>query len=212
MDAGMKRRWLLGLIATVLLEVGVTAAPENDLLVQIAAQLEQHAVVKANFVQTRQMAALKRPIVSRGRMAFSRRDGVFWWIDDPLQVSYWLTEQRVVEIDVGGTRREHDLRSNPAMAQVGRLMRAMLGAQTETLRQQFEIKVQGTPAQWELLLTPREAQLAQFIQSLHVSGGRFIESLRVHEASGDLTTIRLNDSQVLADLPAADVQRLTGAH
>jgi hypothetical protein len=210
MGPGMKRRLFLAFIASVLTPVGGGATPETDLLAQLASQLEQHAIVKASFVQTRQMAALKRPIVTRGHMAFSRRDGVFWWIEQPLQVSYWLTEQRVVEIAADGSRREHDQRSNAAMAQVGRLMRAMLGAQTDALRQQFEIKVQGNPAQWEMELTPRQSQVARYIKELHISGGRFIESLRVQEVSGDLTTIRLSDSQVLADLPAADVQRLVG--
>lgn len=37
-------------------------------LSQIGAQIEQNAVVRAEFVQTKQMAALKKPLVTRGQL------------------------------------------------------------------------------------------------------------------------------------------------
>ena len=46
-----------------------------------AVPLDQHAVVRADFEQSKQVAALKRPLLTSGRMVFSRQYGVLWQID-----------------------------------------------------------------------------------------------------------------------------------
>ena len=108
-------------------------AATSELLTAIAAQIEQHPVVQAEFVQTKKMTALHRPLISRGRMVFSRQDGLFWWIEEPLKMSYWLGEAKMVEILPSGERREQATASNPALAQISRVMRSMLAAQASTL-------------------------------------------------------------------------------
>lgn len=178
-----------------------------DLFPLIAKQIEQYPVVRADFVQTKRMAALKRPLVSRGRMIFSRKEGIFWLIEEPLRVSYWLADLKIVEISPEGQRREQETRSNPALTQISRVMRSMLGAQSDVLKENFEIKANGTISQWEVELVPRQAQLAQFVRSIKVAGGRFIEVMSLEEASGDLTQTRFNGSEVLTAVPATDIQR-----
>jgi hypothetical protein len=157
--------------------------------------MEQHAVVRAEFTQSKQVAALKRPLVTSGHLVFSRRHGVLWQIEQPYRISYVLGEEHIIEITADGTRRERGLREVPGLAQVGRVFRAMLGANTATLRELFEVSVQGSPDQWEIELKPRQAQLAQFLASLHLSGAHFVESIRISEASGDTTQIRFRNTQ-----------------
>ena len=56
-------------------------AAEPDSLAQIGAQIGRHAVVRADFTQTRQMAVMKRPLTSSGRLVYARRLGVLWQIE-----------------------------------------------------------------------------------------------------------------------------------
>ena len=58
-------------------------------LAQISTRLEGHAVVRAEFVQSKKMTALKRPLVTRGRLLISRQSGLVWQIDQPYRV--WTT-------------------------------------------------------------------------------------------------------------------------
>ena len=187
---------------------GASAKASPELVDQISAQLEQHAVVRAKLVQSRKMVALKRPVVSQGQLLYSRRDGVFLFIEQPLRVSYWLNERKVVEITADGQRREQDVKSNPALVQVGQVMRSLLGVRAEALKGAFEVTAKGSMSKWELLLTPRQAPLNQFIATVKVSGGRFIESMVLQEKSGDVIQTQLTESQALSDLPAADVHAL----
>lgn len=202
-------RHLLTLLLGMLM-LGATAhAAESDTLAGIGAQIEQHAVVRAEFTQSKQMAALKRPLLSAGRIVFSRRHGVLWQIEQPYRMSYVLGEEHLVEIAADGTRRERTLRELPGLAQIGRVFRALLGANTQALRELFTVSVRGDSTRWEIDLQPlpaQQAQLAQFLSGLQLSGGRFVESIRIDEASGDSTLIRFRNTQAASAPSAAELQ------
>jgi len=170
-------------------------AAETNTLARIGAQLEQHAVIRAEFTQRKQMAAMKRPLLTSGRLVLSRQHGVLWQIEQPLRISYVLGEERIVEIGADGARRERGVRDVPGLAQVSRVFRAMLGADSAALREQFDAAAHGDPAQWEIILTPRNAQLAQFLTRLQLSGGRFVSDISIVEAGGDTTQINFHHTQ-----------------
>ena len=179
-------------------------------LQQISAQIEQHAVVRATFVQSKQMAALKRPLVTRGRLTFSRSQGVLWQIEQPYRMSYVLGEARIVEIGSDGVRRIRETRDVPGLAQVGRVFRAVLGANSDALSEYFDVTVQGDPGKWTIILKPRQPQLAQYLGGLQLSGGRLVEEIRISETGGDSTQIRFSDSQGAAALDAAELSLFAG--
>lgn len=194
-------RSLIGLTCLV----GAFSARAADTLSQIGSRIEQYPVVRADFVQTKQMAALKRPLVTRGRLTFSRRQGVLWQIDQPYRMSYVLDEARIVEIGGDGGRRVRETRDVPGLAQVGRVFRAMLGANSDALREYFDATVQGDPDRWFIELKPRQPQLAQYLGGMFLTGGRFVEEIRINEAGGDSTQIRFRNSLGGAALNDAEV-------
>ena len=207
------RSLLVGLMIATAALVSPLPARAADVLNQIGAQIEQFQVVRAEFVQTKQMAALKRPLVTSGHLTFSRQHGVLWQIEKPYRVSYVLGETKIVEIGGSGSgsgsggdgaRRVRETRDVPGLAQVGRVFRAMLGANSDTLREYFDVAAQGTPAQWSIALTPRQSQLARFLSGMQLTGGRFVEEIRISEAGGDDTRIRLSNSQGAAALNDAE--------
>lgn len=187
-----KRRLLL---ATALYSLTPLFAAEPDLLARIGSQFEQYPVVRAEFVQSKQMAAMKRPLLTTGRLVYSRVHGVLWQIEKPFRLSYVLGADKITEIGADGLRRERGLREVPGLAQVGRILRAMLGANTTALREYFDASVQGDLNQWEITLKPRQPQLSQFLTGLRLSGSRFVEGISISEAGGDSTQIRFSHSQ-----------------
>lgn len=217
------RRLIVSLLLLAAAPLRAAAPADADTLARIGAQIEQHAVVRAEFTQSKRMAALKRPLVTTGHLVFSRRHGVLWQIEQPYRITYVLGEERIVEIAADGTRRERGLRDVPGMAQVGRVFRALLGANTAALGETFTVVVRGDPDKWEIDLKPRQAQLAQFLSGLHLAGGRFVENIRIDENGGagetgqqgskenskDSTQIRLRNAQS-AEAPNADELQLFG--
>lgn len=192
------------LLLLLVLTAKVSYGAEPDPLSRISTQIEQHPVVQAEFTQTKQIAALKRPLITAGRLVFSRQHGVLWRIEQPYRMSYVLGEERIIEIGSDGVRKVRGLRDVPGLAQVGRVFTALLGANAAKLREYFEADVKGDPEKWEIDLKPKQVQLAQFLVGLHLSGGRYVESIRIDEANGDITKIQFRHSQGAETLSQAD--------
>lgn len=197
------------LIAALALGVACAAAPAlaapsaDELAQRLGQRLNQHPVLRAEFVQEKQMAAFKKPLVTRGRMVFVRGQGVIWSIESPLKLTYVLTDERIVEIGEDGSAQTRTAQDVPGMAQVGRIFRALLGAQTDALKDMFAIAPEGTDAAWRLLLTPKPGPLNQYMRQVQLTGSRQIDKIRIEESSGDATTITLRNTSE-ADAPTAE--------
>ena len=179
------------------------ATADAALVARIAAQLAGKAGVRAQFRQTQTLAALSAPLVSTGTLVFVRDRGVIWHTQTPYRVTYVIGDQGVTKIDASGTRSTRGA-SGGGVAQVSKMMRAMLGGDLSALYSQFDVAVDGTPARWRLSLTPNQPQLAQAVKSLRMEGGAFLSTLEITAANGDTTCIDFSGSEGIDVLSSAD--------
>ncbi|NVH75553.1 outer membrane lipoprotein carrier protein LolA [Paraburkholderia sp. JPY432] len=187
-------------------------APANAALVsQIAAHLAQPKGVRSQFTQTQTLAAMKQPLVSNGTLLFFRERGVIWQIDTPYKATYVITDAGVAQVDASGRRvSTHGAQGTRGVAQVSKMMRAMLGGDLSALYSQFDVSAEGSAAQWRMRLTPNQPQLAQSIKGLDMSGGAYLQSLRITLANGDVTKLEFANSTAVAE-PTPDERSLFGA-
>ncbi|CAN7351756.1 outer membrane lipoprotein carrier protein LolA [Caballeronia sp. LjRoot34] len=181
------------------------SASNTGLVSQIAGHLAQAKGVRAQFTQTQTLSAMKQPLVSTGSLIFFRERGVIWQIDTPYKATYVITDTGVSEVNSSGQRTNSNSGSGVrGVAQVSRMMRAMLGGDLSALYAQFDVHADGTPAQWRMQLTPNQPQLAQSIKGLEMSGGDYLQALRITLANGDVTRIDFANSAAVSELPPAD--------
>lgn len=185
-------------------------AQADALLDEVSKKLAANVNLHADFVQTRQMAALKKPLQLGGRMVFSRADGVLWQISKPYQLGYVMTARGVSELLPNGSRRERAARDIPGIGSVEGLFRGLLAADKAVLQQHFVVVAQGTPAAWALQLTPKPGPLQKGISAAELSGGTQLEKVLLKEATGDSTLIRFSRIDTQSPL-SADEKRLLGA-
>jgi outer membrane lipoprotein-sorting protein len=203
-------RKIIVTLALLLLGSGLAmAAPGPDVAERIAttlgARLEQFPVVRADFVQTKEMAAFKKPLVTRGRLVFARQHGVLWQIEQPLKLTYVLQEGRMAEIGEDGVAQVRTAQDVPGIAQVGRIFRGLLGGQAKALADIFDATGSGDPERaWTLALTPRSPQVAQFIRRITLTGGKQVDSIRIEEGNGDNATIRFRHTGEARELSAEE--------
>ena len=180
-------------------------ASDTSLVSQIAGHLAQAKGVRAQFTQTQTLSAMKQPLVSTGSLVFFRERGVIWQIDTPYKATYVITDTGVSEVNANGQRLTTNSGSGVrGVVQVSRMMRAMLGGDLSALYAQFDVHADGTPAQWRMQLTPNQPQLAQSIKGLEMSGGDYLQALRITLANGDVTRIDFANSAAVSELPPAD--------
>ena len=181
------------------------SASDTGLVSQIATHLSQAKGVRAQFTQTQTLSAMKQPLVSTGSLVFFRERGVIWQIDTPYKATYVITDTGVSEVNANGQRTNSKSSDGVrGVAQVSRMMGAMLGGDLSALYAQFDVHADGTPAQWRMQLTPNQPQLAQSIKGLEMSGGDYLQALRITLANGDVTRIDFTNSAAVSELPPAD--------
>ncbi|CAH2791925.1 MAG: FIG027190: Putative transmembrane protein [uncultured Paraburkholderia sp.] len=188
----------------------VASADGNPALVsQIAAHLAAAKGVRAQFTQT--LAAMKQPLVSTGSLLFLRERGVIWQIATPYKATYVITDAGVAEVDANGRRvTTHSAQGARGVAQVSKMMRTMLGGDLSALYSQFDVQAEGSAAHWRMQLTPNQPQIAQSIKGLQMSGGDYLQSLRIALANGDTTQLEFSRSETVSE-PAPAERTLLGA-
>lgn len=180
------------------------AEPADAALVaRIAGQWANQAGVRAQFRQTQTLGALSAPLVSTGTLVFVRDRGVIWQTQTPHRVTYVIGDAAVATIDANGNRSTRGA-GKGGMAQVSKMMRAMVGGDLSALYSQFDVAAEGTPAHWRLRLTPNQPQLAQAVKSLQMEGGAFLTTLEIAAANGDTTRIDFSGSERIKALSPAE--------
>ena len=187
------------------------SAGNPALVSQIASHLAQAKGVRAQFTQTQTLAAMKQPLVSTGSLLFFRDRGVIWQIDTPYKATYVITDAGVAEVDANGQRvTAHSAQGTRGVAQVSKMMRAMLGGDLSALYSQFDVQAEGSAAQWRMQLTPNQPQIAQSIKGLQMNGGDYLQSLRITLANGDITKLDFAKSAAVSE-PTPAERSLLGA-
>lgn len=151
----------------------------EDLADRIVARLASYPVVRAEFVQTRTVASLTKPVVSTGRLVFSR-DGLDWQVETPVKAEMVFSANGTAE---GGA----------AQAEMGRLVRALVAGDLSELRQSFDIEPHGDLERWTLELRPKRLEIAQHLRGIVLGGGQHLQAIDVVEANGDRLAIRMKN-------------------
>jgi hypothetical protein len=183
-------------------------AGDAGLVASIASGLGHMNGVRAQFTQTQTLSAMREPLVNTGSLLFFRARGVIWHIDTPYKTTYVIDDAGVSEVNASGQRVKGagTPRTGGAqgVAQVSRMMRSMLGGDLSALYAQFDVDARGTPEQWQMLLKPNQPQLAQSIKSLQMSGGAYLQHLRITLANGDVTQLDFTHSSAVDALTPAE--------
>ncbi|CAJ0684249.1 outer membrane lipoprotein carrier protein LolA [Ralstonia mannitolilytica] len=201
----------LALAMSALAGAAPSEAPQESALVsQVAAQLAQARGVRAQFVQTQTLQALQKPLVSSGTLLFVRDQGAIWRIEQPTRMTYVMTDAGVTTLDANDKPMARGARNAAGVAQVSRMMRAMLAGDLSALYSQFSVNAQGNASRWQLKLTPAQPQLAQALRGLELAGDTYVRSIRIRSANGDETRIDFTGS-TRVDAPSAADRILLGA-
>lgn len=201
----------LAMAMSALAGAAPSEAPQESALVsQVAAQLAQARGVRAQFVQTQTLQALQKPLVSSGTLLFVRDQGAIWRIEQPTRMTYVMTDAGVTTLDANDKPMARGARNAAGVAQVSRMMRAMLAGDLSALYSQFSVNAQGNASRWQLKLTPAQPQLAQALRGLELAGDTYVRSIRIRSANGDETRIDFTGS-TRVDAPSAAERILLGA-
>ena len=186
----------------------VAASPLQSILAKFAAM----PGFSCDFRETKRIAILRDPLVSRGSIYFAPPDRLARYVRTPVPSVVLLIGDRV-SYDFKGDRGVLDIDSNPMIRSISSTFRLLLAGDTEALKRRFDMNANlAESGHWEIVLRPSRQPLSESIQFMRVSGiGTQLGELHIAERNGDETTMNfsaVDPARQFSDSEAAQIFRL----
>lgn len=201
-----RRRQLVnaGLVGA-LLGRPLLALAADDVLARVRAQLKDAPVVRGGFEQLKTIKGFKQPLRSSGEFVVARDKGIVWRVIKPFEslliVKPDSLQSRRADGQVAMQMKAQD---EPVLRTVNAMLFAVMSADVAQLQQYFDVSGKAQAQGWQLHLVPRDAVLKEWLGQIDLEGGAFVREVRLQEARGDSSVIRIVDPVAEAQLRAAD--------
>lgn len=160
------------------------SAQAGDPLAAVLAAFGAVRESRAVFVEERELPELDRPVVSRGVLHWRAPDRLEKRTIEPAPEIFLLQGGQVtLERPERGLRETIALDAAPEIRPLVEAIRATLAGDAATLRTHHDIRFEGDPARWRMVLTPRSARVRAAVQRIVLEGEDAF--LRVVETQGN---------------------------
>lgn len=196
------KKILLAVISALFL-IGAVNAETFD---SVCANLSKHPNMTGEFSQVKTITAVNRNMKSFGTFIFSL-DGIMWKTEKPFPSTMVVGMTSVVQTLANGKQTVIDASSNQIFTSISTTLSAMFSGNSETLKNNFNVKFSEIGSTWKALLTPKDESVAKILTSLEISGNcssSFAElnSIVMSEASGDKISYSFTNQKYPKELSA----------
>jgi hypothetical protein len=160
--------------------------------------IQSGEVLRADFEQSRYLAALPTPIKSNGYIELWGSKGLIWHTAQPFTNSLIISKQGIFKID------EKQQKVTLASAQMPKdnrifecISKVLAGSFAENL-QDFDVTDLPSDKGWKVKLTPSNVHIKKIIAYIEVSGKKFIDKIILYRPNHDYEVIILHNHQIKA--------------
>jgi hypothetical protein len=172
--------------------VHATQADELERLMQAMATIKHRTVC---YQEEKRMDLLETPLSSEGMLEYIAPDILVRSVHKPSQVRYTI-DSKLVNIEKGDKLQTRNLDDLPIVRIFVESFRAVLAGDLTSLLKHYDTVFNGDLGQWEIILYPKNKNLAGYVDKLHLSGtGDMIQMYIIEDSNGDLTRMRLFPSE-----------------
>ncbi|UIJ77273.1 MULTISPECIES: outer membrane lipoprotein carrier protein LolA [unclassified Acinetobacter] len=176
---------------------------QNTELKQVFSQLAATPVVRANFEQQKKLASLNKTYVSKGEVLFSKNQGVLWQIQSPVKADLIVTPRKLVQ-KTQRTSSQIAVDKTPYGSVATMFLQLMSGNETALAKNFNVVSANYTPAQWNVVLTPKSSLFKKLFVRVDAQGQRYVNRIVIQEQANNSTVIRFSQQ-------SAQPQTLTAA-
>lgn len=173
-------------------------------LEQIFYRLAQVESLRAQFSQSKRLAAVEREYRSSGSVLFERERGILWLLDAPVAAQIVVGRKKIIQ-QTARTRTEIALANSPYAGVANLLLEVMAGNQQQLERHFALVAATGSAdGPWQITMAPKSAVFKQMFSQLQLQGGELIEQLQMTEANGSSTQIVF--SELASNSPLSEAE------
>jgi hypothetical protein len=177
----------------------------------LLAKMSTVSGLEARFVEKKKLALLKAPLVSEGRIYYTRGGYMARVVEKPIASTVRIGPTKLQVIDDAG-KKDVDLRSRPDIKTFVESFVHVVAGDYDALAKVYKLSFasEGDDA-WLLTLEPTSETLSKLVTKLEVRGKGFApHTIRVLEAAGDSTEIALHGVDPEREFTAEERERLFG--
>ncbi|MBN2342644.1 MAG: outer membrane lipoprotein carrier protein LolA [Deltaproteobacteria bacterium] len=170
---------------------------KNDAeFVQTVKKLQLTREIARSFVQEKKIAALKRPLISKGTIVLSKQ-GVCLATRSPFVSAVKITRDGIGQ-KVGNQKATVKKSSDHfEIKHTARILMALFTADKVELTNEFSVYYQRVEGVFQIGLKPKDKILSKIISNIVIEGSGDIRRITIREANGDSTVIRITDDAPL---------------
>jgi hypothetical protein len=137
--------------------------------------IPKDSIVRASFVQTKQMKSLDKPLVSEGKILSVKNKGAVWILQNPTYL------KKVISFDQDNASRSFYAISAP-----------FFSGDFSTLQKRFECDLTKKQDSWTLKITPKSAAIKRNFKYVSINGSTDGKFQEVSIFSADENYVRIN--------------------
>jgi len=163
-----------------------TAHAADWALPELMGQLALQKSGKASFVEKKFIGILDKPLESSGELSFEAPDRLEKRTLKPRAESLLLVGNKLTVALPDKKPMDLRLQDHPEIATVVESIRGTLSGDQTALEKNYRIELSGTPAKWQLTLTPIPAAVAKIMRQIRIAGAEAtIKNITMEQADGD---------------------------
>jgi hypothetical protein len=141
------------------------------------------------YVERKYSALLAEPVVSSGTLSYVRPDVVEKTMTAPRREAYRIAGGELA-VTRGGKQRRMALSSEPLLAAFAASLRGVLSGDAALLGAHYRLALEGGEGAWKLEMTPKDEEVARFVERIVVSGrAGSVATIEVRETGGDRSVL-----------------------
>ena len=169
--------------------------------------LTSHKLLRGEFTQEKKMKMFKAPLLSGGTFLLTEKEGLVWSQKMPFPVSLVLIKDKLSQQFSGQKAQVIEAKTNPMVFYFSHLFLSLFKGDIKALEDQFKLSLSGDSASWTLKLVPKSAPLNKVFSDITITGGEFINGLRLSELNGDMSNITFSQQKTLPKQLTSDEKR-----
>ncbi len=142
-------------------------------LYSLSQSFNQSQPLIATFIQQRQLAILKRPLISRGKVIFSPEQGVVWQQMKPFSNTLILQSHGLTQIDSQGQTTIMPMQTNGGLSELmPKMMQAIFSGNLSQLQQEFQLFYvpSNDEKKWQLGMIPKQGVISKAFTKIIING------------------------------------------
>lgn len=192
-----RKQFCFWLMLVVSLCLPAQAADQKEWNIeQLMQLLSKTRSAHANFVETKSIAMLDAPVESSGELFYKAPDYFEKRTLKPKPESMVLDGNTLI-MERGKKKRSLQLQNYPEIAAFTESIRGTLAGDRQALERTYQLKLEGSMQQWELLLTPIDSKMQKVLKDIRISGAADeLLTIEISQADGDSSLMTIEQLAV----------------